>query len=387
MSSRFLVFITTLLAYIPMGVAASAGQWSALPLFRVAGFYSDDYYTNASATQADPLIIPPTGSYDLKLLNVDINGNLTGPLTNDIDEFSDPWPFPEDDMIIGRWEVYVNGQLEYYSGTSEILNSIYDYTDATEETIIEIRWLAKDTGIHFGKYYIAADDYTAGGWDLTGSIWLKVDPGGRLAYDKGLPDSNLNNQAGANRSNIRWATPVNHSPVGQAESFRIAQAGQWTVGRVRFWVVPDVAASFGYSFGDLFSDVTLYTGTSSASLLSQQSGSFTAGANTSSNSKIVATPVTYAGGVHYQDFDGRFHQIWQVDVEGIQIAVSGQTDYLAGLVVTPRFDRWPFLHASQQTQGNGAFYSFIPGQLPVVQNGAVWFNGKQTDLNIQVFAY
>src|SRR5579871_1477718 len=80
---------------------------------------------------------------------------------------------------------------------------------------------------------------------------LAADP--VLVVDRGLPQSNLNDAAGASRSNVRWGWH-DHGFLG--DDFTIGAPGEhWVIDAIRTWAVPGTAEVNLPHLGDYYQDV------------------------------------------------------------------------------------------------------------------------------------
>lgn len=122
-----------------------------------------------------------------------------------------------------------------------------------------------------------------------------------LIFDRGLPTSNLNDAAGANRSNVAWAfteaTPGNYWLVG--DDFKLAGTQNYQVDTIRVWSTDS-------------SGLSLWLG--------PQSGTIS---NIGGPSTVTA--VTYGNGQGYQGNSGNFSQIYQIDFTLNQTLTAGTT--------------------------------------------------------------
>ena len=147
--------------------------------------------------------------------------------------------------------------------------------------------------------------------------------------DRGLPTANLNNVAGADRSNVAWADP----PLLEGDKFTLPAAlDSYHIDTIRVWVVGKG------TFEQMFSDMSLY--------LNQ--GPSASGTLESTSSSFVATPVTYADGSAYQATTGSFRNIYQVDF-AVDITAPGGTTFNFAVNATmadPTNYPYLFLHAS-----------------------------------------
>lgn len=217
----------------------------------------------------------------------------------------------------------------------------------------------------------------------------------------GLPSSNLNSAAGANRSNIKWA---NSNPdIGYGDDFKLP-SGQWVIDKIRVWAIPTVPGYESYTLGDHFSSVTLYKIDSSGALSAVQSGNFTSG-NATNNPSISITAVTYpipdpimdpTGGL-YERATGELDKIFQIDFANLNWQVTGGMPCFFGVHGVSRIDRlWfnaasnPALSGWESEDSDGHLRSFDvshPENGATLVNPAGWFGGKGSDINVQVFAH
>lgn len=203
--------------------------------------------------------------------------------------------------------------------------------------------------------------------------------------DEGLPDANLNNVVG--RCNIRWASV--ETDTGYAGRFTLP-TGTWTVDRIRMWAVPAVPVSPTYHLGDHYSSITLCAG-STDTLTQVATGTLTADSNETSNSNITCTPVTYPDaypvGQDYQQPDGTYDQIWQIDFKNLNLALTGgATVHKCGMYGVPRVDRLWFTHATTVSSGEIWPMTISTRELgDVLDDGSGWFGGSESNINVQVF--
>jgi hypothetical protein len=123
-----------------------------------------------------------------------------------------------------------------------------------------------------------------------------------LSFDRGLPTENLNNAAGANRSNIEWAdieTPP-EGPWLPGDDFTLAGSGSYVVKTIRVWSTDSA-------------DLDLRGGVAG--------GPISAIANT-----YTAIPVAYANSEGYQTSAGDFLQLYQIDFN-VDIPLDGGVTY------------------------------------------------------------
>jgi len=225
------------------------------------------------------------------------------------------------------------------------------------------------------------------GWDKTsdGNVQVFVrrsGPSTSATFDRGLPIENLNNEAGADRSNIEWAdveTPP-ETPWLPGDDFALAGSGPNIVYSIRVWSTDSAGLSlWGGAAG---SPINLISST------------------------YTAVPVTYANGEGYQNSAGEFLQLYQVDFS-VNIRLNGGVTYqyfLDGPATESDSDfRGARLHASNAPLSGspqmGADDTFLfLGNDGIVYTwntltgegtycpGCVGWN-KTSDGNVQVFAH
>ncbi len=123
-----------------------------------------------------------------------------------------------------------------------------------------------------------------------------------LLFDRGLPTINLNNAAGASRSNVTWAeteaTAANYWLVG--DQFTLSGTQSYRVDTIRLW---STSAD----------NLSLWFGTAGGTI-SQLSVAPT------------VTAVTYANGQSYQGGSGTYRNLYQVDFN-VNMVLTGGTTY------------------------------------------------------------
>ena len=209
----------------------------------------------------------------------------------------------------------------------------------------------------------------------------------------GLPTSNLNSAAGADRSNIKWAD--SDPNIGYGDDFTLP-SGNWIVDKVRVWAIPSVPGYDSYNLADHFTSVTLYGLNSSGALAALKSGNFTTGSATD-NADIAITPATYPGGALYENASGGFDKMWQIDFRNLNWSVTGGTPCFFGVHGVSRYDRLWFNAASNAALSgvgtNGTDGNVRRFDITHPENGATlvdpsgWFFGKGSDISVQVFAH
>jgi hypothetical protein len=151
-----------------------------------------------------------------------------------------------------------------------------------------------------------------------------------LLFDRGLPTENLNNAAGADRSNVEWAdieTPP-ETPWLPGDDFTLAGSGGYVVTKIRVWSTDSTGLSLrgGVANGKI----------------GVVSNDFT------------ATPVTYVNAEGYQTSPGPFLQLYQIDFN-VDIPLNGGVTYQYFLQGPPTASGTDFmsvhLHASNAAGG------------------------------------
>ena len=147
-----------------------------------------------------------------------------------------------------------------------------------------------------------------------------------LLVDRGLPTANLNNAAGANRSNVAWLfsgyTPTDYWLVG--DSFKNTSSQTWEINTIRLWSMKT---------------------TDSASLWGGVDGS-TIGV-VSSSGVISSAPILYAGGSTYQGSSGAYRDMYQIDFAVNILLAPGQVyDFFFDGLSSDSGYTLPFVHAS-----------------------------------------
>ena len=151
-----------------------------------------------------------------------------------------------------------------------------------------------------------------------------------VLVDRGLPTQNLNNAAGADRSNVSWADTETSKPGSFAlpgDNFKIGGTGAYKVTDIRVWDV-----------GDGLSGYNLYGGLEGGTM-GKVSSSFT------------SKEVTYQGGASYES--GATWPIYQIDFNVDLFLNAGDTfDFFLGGPFTESGGLFysPFLHASNAAE-------------------------------------
>lgn len=220
-------------------------------------------------------------------------------------------------------------------------------------------------------------------------------------FDRGLPAANLNNAAGANRSNVAWSFG-NDWMTG--DDFTVGAAGEvWIVTQIRSWSTAGSPTDSGFQLGDRFTSVSLYGGPASpggVALLA--SGNLAADSNADSNPNITHDSVAYTGGATYQGSSGSFIRIWQNDFKNLNWIVNGGAKYNVAIdgALRTGVDYYWFNHASnaalsgsRQDGADNAYLAWDKSNLnapPFVCDSSDQVNcggwDKASDINLQVFA-
>ncbi|MGD0382944.1 MAG: PEP-CTERM sorting domain-containing protein [Thermoguttaceae bacterium] len=217
--------------------------------------------------------------------------------------------------------------------------------------------------------------------------------------DRGLPTANLNNAAGANRSNVSCAEPT--SNIFDGDTFTVQGTQTWKVDTISLWVVGEDANNNSNLtddayLGDTYNNLSLYVGTG-GNLTRVSLASFMSGTDTTSNPNVVGTRVQYNNGagteLDYQGSSGHYWTIVQLDFNNLNLYFAPGTTvqfgmYAAGGDLTYTHASDAALSGSTQDQADGLFSRFVldsptAAHFLDAQNGqALW--GKPTDINVQV---
>lgn len=216
---------------------------------------------------------------------------------------------------------------------------------------------------------------------LVGATVVAAQP---MVFDRGLPTANLNNAAGANKSNVLWADqetpPI--TPYLPGDDFTLPGSGIYVVSKIRVWSLENTGLTLR--------------------------GGVAGGPIALVSSTFTATPVTYANSQTYQNLAGAFLPLYQIDFT-VNIPVNAGVPYqffLDGpaVAVPPTDFRGARLHASNaalsgspQQGANGTFLFLAndgTAQTWNTQTGAGTYCAptpcpgwdKVSDANVQVFA-
>lgn len=193
-----------------------------------------------------------------------------------------------------------------------------------------------------------------------------------LLFDRGLPAANLNNGAGADRSNVAWAFGAD--PAGSwlaGDDFKIGGSGAYLVDTIRIWSTS--ASGLSVWFGAAGGTIEQLSAAPSISA------------------------VTYADGKSYQVASGSFLPLYQLDIN-LNRVLDGETTYQFFLDGTNAPSVYPFIHASnaarsgspQQGADDQMLYAFIPTGSGIATEVGTWNSrddgwDKSSDANIQVY--
>ena len=228
---------------------------------------------------------------------------------------------------------------------------------------------------------------------------IPLTAGAALIVDRGLPNINLNNAAGSERSNVAWGSAgFENNPITYGDDFRLPDTPKyyaWQIDRITTWAIAGTPDG-SFALGNRYDEISLFLG-----LAGDEQGTeiplvlnANLTGNTTDNDDVTITPVTYADGSNYEVSSGNFLQIWQID--WFNVGVFGAGQYMFGVNGVGVDDPIWFDHASnaalsgtpQQDADNLyrdfdvlsntlAFWDFIDS------DGRGW--DKSSDINIQVY--
>lgn len=222
-----------------------------------------------------------------------------------------------------------------------------------------------------------------------------------IVFDRGLPVevANLNNAAGANRSNVAWGfNPYQGNTYYAGDDFTLA-AGTWTISTLRVWAVIGPTSNTSPTLiADRYSSIALYGG-SGTSLTNLMSGNTVD--NSTDNPSISITKVQYSGGMTYEGTTGTPLNIYEIDFNNLNWTVTGGTlqHFSVAGVDNPSDQTFQpfFMHASNAALGGAPADGADNLYAAYVQNGTVLdfdsqinSNGdgwdKSSDINVQIEA-
>ncbi len=207
-----------------------------------------------------------------------------------------------------------------------------------------------------------------------------------LLFDRGLPATNLNASAGANRSNVTWqSSNTGGNFVG--DDFQIGSVGEtYRIDSLTVW-----GAQFD-PLSDDINNITLWIGKATDPTLTPVSTGNVTG-NSNNNPDISHSFVPYADGVTFTYFAtnaGAQFPIAQTTFSNLNLVVEGGALYYFGIAADGAFG-W-FGHASNAALG-GVTADGADGQYRVFDNTGVLVdtvdsngNGwdKSSDMNVQI---
>jgi hypothetical protein len=216
-----------------------------------------------------------------------------------------------------------------------------------------------------------------------------------IFYDRGLPTANLNNAAGANRSNVGWGYGASYPEWFTGDTFTLTgPSAQYSVTSLRAWFT---VGNLGD--GDLQSKldgVTLYGG-GAQTFAQLTSATFNGNATNSPN--VSVTEVFYSNSQSYQGSSGSFIKLWQVDFTNLNWIVNAGQEYIFGVqgnnFKSTASGDGLFLHASNAglsgstQQGSDDQYRAMrfdgsPYSIAQTSFGYGW--DKASDINVQINA-
>ena len=227
-------------------------------------------------------------------------------------------------------------------------------------------------------------------------IMAPLTAGADLIVDRGLPDDNLNNAAGSDRSNVAWDFGGDYA---SGDDFTLPDTPKyhaWEIEKITTWAIAGEPGST-FLLGDRYDEISLFLGLAGPDgteiplvLNANLTG------NDTDNDDVTITPVTYADGSDYQGSSGNPIQIWQIDWFNVGIFGAGQ--YMFSTEGAGANDPYFFNHASNAalsgTPQEGAddryrWFSGTATDTALAFGGFVDSDGygwdKSSDINIQVY--
>lgn len=207
---------------------------------------------------------------------------------------------------------------------------------------------------------------------VAGALQLQANT---LLVDRGLPTANLNNAAGANRSNVAWAYGSdNNGSWLVGDTFTNNSLNTYYIDTIRLWTVGTTTSA------------SLWGGLTGATAFNQISNSYT------------SATATYANSSTYQGSSGSPIVMTQLDF-AVNIALGAGDSFLFFLDGSrPSSPFIPFIHASNASLGgapsDGAddiyyFGLLNSGVIDAGNVGATTSQGngwdKASDVNVQVY--
>ena len=123
-----------------------------------------------------------------------------------------------------------------------------------------------------------------------------------LVFDRGLPTTNLNSAAGANKSNVEWADieTLPETPWLPGDDFTLAGTGPYVVTTIRVWSTDSTGLTLR--------------------------GGVAGGAISVISNVFTATPVSYANSQGYETSASGFLQLYQINFT-VNIPLNGGVTY------------------------------------------------------------
>ena len=224
-----------------------------------------------------------------------------------------------------------------------------------------------------------------------------------IIFDRGLPNSNnVNNAAGANRSNISWLNQVfmgTNFMVGDNIDLSLTpnSAGQWLIDSISVWEVANTPVSSATSSSPPagsapsaeFSSIRLFEGTAY--------GTLTPISSTYSSQFVRYQPA----GLNYQGSSGAYYPIYEITFSGLNLLVPAGANLGFAIDAVPNSSNTWAIHASNAAlsgtpqQGADNFYELYCGSsaTPGASSSSSYCelidsngNGfdKSSDINVQV---
>jgi hypothetical protein len=209
--------------------------------------------------------------------------------------------------------------------------------------------------------------------------------------DRGLPDANLNNVSGSDRSNVAWGF---NGDFFSGDDFMLPNLDpgkrKWRIDKLTLWTVGGES-----TLGDRYGSMSLFLGPEGGDIPKVSATGLTG--NTASNPDVSVTEVTYPDtSVSYQASGGDFLNIWQIDFANLGTFDAGLHLFsLAG----EGNDPITFNHASNAAlsgtpqDGADGMYRWFAGTSSgsslnfggmIDSDGNGW--DKSSDINVQVTA-
>jgi len=212
-----------------------------------------------------------------------------------------------------------------------------------------------------------------------------------LVVDRGLPDSNLNNAAGSDRSNVAWGFNGDFL-AGDDFSLGALNPGQsaWQIDQLTLWTIGSES-----TLGDRFDSLTLFLGADNGSSTPAAAKANLTG-NDTDNSDVQVSKVEYPGtSFDYQGSGGGSLNIWQIDFFNLGLFDEGEYLFAlagAGEAITFNHASNAALSGTPQDGADGSYRWFSGNALDlgITAGGSIDSAGngwdKSSDINIQVHA-